>query len=121
MHMSKFLAPVLALALGFAATLVTAQTKSAATQASPHFAGTATLNPLALLTPPPASNTSEASAELDLVLQLQASRSSAQTQRAAAEAKLSPTAFQSVLGTEFTADHLPITFALLTDIAADSK
>ena len=89
--------------------------------ADPHFIKPSDINVTALLPAPPAVGSTEAASELETVLRLQAGRSEAEASRAQFEAKLTPAAFQSVLGKDFTAENLPLLFALLTDAAADSK
>ncbi len=89
--------------------------------ADPHFVKPADLNAAALLPAPPAKGSQEATYELETVLKLQATRTDAEVARAKSEAKLSPAAFQPVFGKDFTAENLPLLFALLTDAAADSK
>lgn len=89
--------------------------------ADTHFIKPAAVDITALLPPPAAAGSLEASLEVATVLKLQESRSPAEVARAQSEAKLSPAAFQPVFGPDFTADHLPLLFSLLTDAAADSK
>ena len=89
--------------------------------ADPHFLGPESLDAVALLPPPPVAASAEGVADLDAVLKAQGTRADADVTRTKAESKLSPAAFQSVLGPEFTAENFPHTFSLLEDAAQDSK
>jgi acid phosphatase (class A) len=93
----------------------------AAQGAGPHFLDPAAINAIELLPPPPGKDSAEATADLSAVLNAQTTRTDADVARATQEANLSPTAFQSVLGPDFTAEKLPQLFALLDDVAQDSK
>ena len=70
---------------------------------------------------PPVAGSQEIATELAVVLKLQATRTEEDVKRAKAEAKLSPAAFQPVLGDEFTAENFPTVYALLQDAGKDSK
>jgi membrane-associated phospholipid phosphatase len=98
-----------------------AQFTVAAVAAEPHFIDLSAVDAAALLPPPPTAGSAEAVADLDAVLQAQTTRTIDDVSRGKAEGKLSPDAFQSVLGPEFAAQKFPHTFALLEDAAADSK
>ncbi|HEY4232822.1 MAG TPA: phosphatase PAP2 family protein [Lacipirellulaceae bacterium] len=93
----------------------------AAQGAEPHFIDPPPLDPIALLPPPPAAGSAEAIADLADVLKAQTTRTDTEVARGKAENHLSPAAFQSVLGPEFTAQKLPRVFALLEDAADESK
>ena len=109
--------PSLKRLLPIALLLIAAQ----AFAATPTFVKPADLDVAAMLPPPPALASDEANRELETVLKLQSARTPAEVNRAKSEAKLTPAAFTSVLGDNFTAANLPTLFALLTDAAADSK
>jgi acid phosphatase (class A) len=89
--------------------------------ADAHFVKPVDFDAVALLAPPPVAGSDEAKMEVETILKLQQRRTPEEVARAKSEAKLSPAAFASVLGSEFTADNCPKIFALLTDAAADSK
>ena len=98
--------------------LVSAQVARAA---DPHFLGPQSLDAVALLPPPPVAGSVEAVADLDAILNAQTTRGEADVTRVKAESKLSPAAFQSVLGADFTAENFPQIYSLLEDAAQDSK
>jgi acid phosphatase (class A) len=93
----------------------------AASGAQTHFLELSDVNVIELLPPPPVAASAEATADLDDVLKAQATRSDADIARGKSESKLSPAAFVTVLGTEFTAENFPHVYALLEDAAKDSK
>jgi hypothetical protein len=93
----------------------------AAGGAAPHFLDPAAVNAVELLPPPPSAGSAEAAADLDAVLKAQVTRSDAEIARGRSESKLSPTAFQSILGPDLTAQKFPRVFALLEDAGQDSK
>jgi membrane-associated phospholipid phosphatase len=70
---------------------------------------------------PPVTGSAAAIADMDAVLKAQTTRTEAEISRGKSEGKLSPTAFQTVLGPEFTAQRFPHIFALLEDAGQDSK
>jgi acid phosphatase (class A) len=86
-----------------------------------RFISPTAVDAIALLPPPPVAGSLQAVAEMDAVLRAQNSRSAADAARAKSENKLTPAAFQSVLGTDFTAEKYPIVYALLEDAERDSK
>jgi len=86
-----------------------------------RFIDSAALDVTLLLPPPPSAGSLQAVAEMDAVLRAQASRSGADAARAKSENKLTPAAFQSVLGPDFTAQKYPKAFELLADAERDSK
>jgi acid phosphatase (class A) len=94
---------------------------TAASGAKPHFIDTSVVDAAVLLPPPPAIGSSEGVADLNAVLEAQATRTKEQIARGKSEGTLTPEAFQSVLGPEFHAKKLPHVFALLEDAAADAK
>jgi acid phosphatase (class A) len=99
-----------------------AATHAAAVHAAePHFVKPADFNFKALLPAPPPPGSAEDAAEMETLLRAQRSRTDAEVARATSESKLSPAAFQSVLGKGFTAKNLPALFALLDDAEADAK
>lgn len=74
-----------------------------------------------LLPAPPAASSAEAKSELEVVLKVQSARTPEECARAQGEAKLKMTAFQSVLGANFTSENFPLTDKLLKHAGADSK
>ena len=86
-----------------------------------QFLQPAAVDVVALLPPPPALDSKETNTELEVVLKLQATRSAAEVARAKAEEKLTPAAFQQVLGGDFTREKYPGLFALLEDAGNDAK
>jgi acid phosphatase (class A) len=74
-----------------------------------------------LLPPPPTTDSLQAATELETVLRLQNSRSDADVRRAKAENHLTPAAFQTALGSSFTAANYPIVFELLVDAEQDAR
>src|SRR5215467_7465579 len=81
--------------------------------ADPLFIKISAVDLPTLLPPPPAADSQEAATELQVVLKLQNTRTEADIARAQAEAELTPAAFQSVLGSDFTDKNFPALFALL--------
>ena len=86
-----------------------------------QFLQPAAVDVVALLPPPPALDSKEANAELQVVLRVQGARSDAEVARAKAEEKLTPAAFQQVLGGDFTRENFPKLYALLEEAGNDSK
>jgi acid phosphatase (class A) len=101
--------------------LVFAILTAASQAAEPHFIDLSALDAVALLPPPPPATSEEGIADVDAVLKAQAMQTKEEVARGKSESKLSPAAFQSVLGPEFTAEKCPRIFALLEDAAEDSK
>jgi membrane-associated phospholipid phosphatase len=89
--------------------------------ADPVFIKPGEIDAESVLPLPPVAGGTEAAAELATVLKLQSTRTPADIARIESEAKLTPASFQPVFGDRFTAENLPILFALLMDVAADSK
>jgi hypothetical protein len=58
---------------------------------------------------------------MDAVLRAQETRGEEDVKRIQAENKLTPAAFQPVLGADFSAENFPLTFKLLQDAERDSK
>ena len=86
-----------------------------------RFTSPTAVDAIALLPPPPVAGSLQAVAEMDVVLRAQKSRSESDAARAKSENKLTPAAFQSVLGPDFTAEKYPIVYSLLEDAERDSK
>jgi acid phosphatase (class A) len=76
---------------------------------------------VALLPAPPKADSKERQAEIQEVLDVQATRSAGEIERAKSEEKLSVFAFKDVLGDSFTAQTCPKTEALFKTIGVDSK
>jgi acid phosphatase (class A) len=93
----------------------------AARGAESHFIDSSAVDAIALLPPPPVAGSAESVADMDAVLKAQITRSDSEVERGTAEGTLSPAAFQTVLGSEFTAKKYPHICALLEDAAQDSK
>jgi acid phosphatase (class A) len=74
-----------------------------------------------LLPPPPGSGSLQASSELETVLRVQGARSEADVKRAKDENHLTPGAFQTVLGSSFSAAKYPAVFELLLDAEKDAR
>jgi acid phosphatase (class A) len=74
-----------------------------------------------LLPPPPKAGSAQERAELDELLQIQATRTAAQVERARADATLSIFRFADALGNPaaFSPQHLPLTTALFQRIGVD--
>jgi acid phosphatase (class A) len=92
-----------------------------ACRAEPRILEPTAVDVTALLPPPPAPGSAEAVADTDAVLRAQGARTEADVARAKSEAKLTPAAFQSVLGAAFTAQKYPSVYGLLKDAERDSK
>lgn len=106
----RLLLPVIALAL------------VAGASAEPlHFLSESAVDPVRLLPDPPAAGSAETSAELDLILRIQETRSAQQIERARADAGFSLSAFAGVLGEWLTPTNLPLTSQFLKDVEADSR
>src|SRR5262245_40599007 len=89
--------------------------------AEPRYIEATAVNVIELLPPPPSDGTLQAKAELEAVLRAQHTRTEADARRAASENKLTPAAFQPVLGPDFTAEKYPIAYELLENAERDSK
>jgi len=86
-----------------------------------HYISQTSVNTTALLPPPPAADSEETQAELDLILRLQDTRTPQQVSRVKADAKTGMQCFQGVMGTWFAPENLPLTEKLLKDTEKDSK
>jgi hypothetical protein len=93
----------------------------AARSAELHFLDDSAVNAIDLLPPPPAPASAEGTADLDDVLKAQAARTDEDVDRIKAESKLTPDAFQKVMGPGFTRKSCPNLYALLEDAGQDSK
>jgi acid phosphatase (class A) len=89
--------------------------------ADPHFLELQSVDAVTLLPPPPAPASAEGIADLDDVLKAQAARTEEDVARGKSESKLTPDAFQKILGTNFTRERCPNLYALLEDAGQDSK
>jgi acid phosphatase (class A) len=76
---------------------------------------------IAVLTPPPADGSPEQKGEIDHLLEIQGKRTPADVERATKHADLSGFTFAEVLGTWFNKTDLPVTAALMTDVASETK
>ena len=88
---------------------------------SPSYIAPTAVDPVKLLPAPPANDSAEARAELDLILAMQQKRTPADVARCASEIELTPDAFTSVLGPWFTAANLPQTSKLFKALKKDVK
>ncbi len=89
--------------------------------AEPQFTGLTIDDVKTLLPPPPRADSAETASEMETLLHTQETRTDADFRRAQSEHSLSPAAFQTVLGSEFTADKCPEIFDLLVAAEDDSK
>jgi acid phosphatase (class A) len=89
--------------------------------AEPHFTRLTIADVVEFLPPPPFAESLEATTESDLLLTLQHSRTAEDVKRAQSENKLTPAAFQPVLGRDFSDENFPLIFHLLADAADDAK
>jgi acid phosphatase (class A) len=89
--------------------------------AEPRFTTFTLADVKALLPPPPAADSAQALAEIDLVLCVQSTRTEADSARANSENKLTPAVFRPVLGQDFTSEMFPAVYELLEDAEKDSK
>src|SRR5262245_25413281 len=89
--------------------------------AEPRFTSLTADDVAALLPPPPRERSAEALAEVETLTNAQRTRSEKDLERAKSESKLTPAAFQSVMGPEFTEARYPLLYDLLSKAAADSK
>jgi acid phosphatase (class A) len=96
-------------------------TVSAVLGKQPALIETTAVDVVALLPPPPVAGSLQATTELETVLRVQSSRSEADVNRAKAENHLTPAAFQTVLGPQFTPAKYPALFELLTDAEHDAR
>jgi acid phosphatase (class A) len=87
----------------------------------PAYLDPAAVDPAKLLPGPPSAASTEARAELELMLSIQDKRSQADVDRCASEVKLGVEAFQSVLGPWCTTKNLPRLAKLFADLDRDSK
>ncbi len=85
-----------------------------------HFLSKTAVDTVKWLPAPPARDSEEAKAELDLVVALQAKRTTAQEKRCCAEDKLGMAAYQSVFGEWFTVEKLPKVDTLLKKAGKDA-
>ena len=74
-----------------------------------------------LLPPPPALNSVSGNLDLQQVLEAQKTRTTAQITQADGDTKKSVFRFADVLGTNFTADKLPVTAAFFEHLAKDGS
>ncbi len=73
-----------------------------------------------VLAPPPAPDSEQQKRDLAAVLAVQAARTSAQSERALADATAGTFGFADVLGTNFSAQHVPAVAALLDKVRSDA-
>ena len=105
------------LPLFFGALLVTVSVHGAETVVG--FLAPGTIDAKAVLPPPPAPGSLAARADLETVLQLQASRTPAEVAWARSIVKDQPFYFVNVLGPWFTKENLPVTAAFLKSVTGD--
>jgi hypothetical protein len=86
-----------------------------------HYLPPDSVNVQSILSGPPAPGSPENEADINMVLAVQNARTQEKVARARSEEDLSPAAFANIIGTWFTPDNLPLTFALLDNAAADSE
>ena len=86
-----------------------------------HYLAPDSVNLQTLLPAPPAPGSPENKADIYGVLLVQQSRTPQDIARARSEETFSPSAFANVLGSWFTPERLPVTFALLQNAAADAE
>jgi len=98
-------------------SLLAAQTSTS----SVPYLEQARLNLPLLLGPPPAQESTETQAELQLLEQAERERTSEQARAAAADSERSAFRFANVMGAGFTADRLPLTAALLAEAADEAE
>ena len=85
----------------------------------PRFIQPGDVNFKTVLSPPPANDSPDATADIAQVLQLQQTRTPADIHRANSEADLSPFVDSQILGSWFNPENLPQTAALLRQAMAD--
>ena len=73
-----------------------------------------------ILAPPPAAPSRAYTDDLQVILDLQRSRTDAEAKAAMADAEISPFRFADVLGPEFRADKLPLTVQFLRQATSDA-
>jgi acid phosphatase (class A) len=108
-------APVAATSMSAPATVKSAE------PAAPRILTPRAVDFATLLPAPPRADSQEAREEMEVVLRMQQSRTPTEVERAKSEAKLTMTAFSSVVGPWFTPQNLPLTAALLKAAEKDSK
>jgi acid phosphatase (class A) len=86
-----------------------------------HYLAPDSVDVTSILPGPPAIGSAANKADIQAVLARQQSRTSRDIARTRSEQNLSPAAFSDVLGRWFTAQRLPLTFALLNNAAADGE
>ena len=86
-----------------------------------HYLAPDAIDVTAVLHGPPAAGSPENQDDIQAVLARQQSRTNAEVAHARAEVNLSPLAFDSVIGSWFTSQNLPLTFALLINAASDAE
>lgn len=86
-----------------------------------HYVEQSALDAVVLLPPPPAADSEETKAELETILRLQETRTSAQAARAKADAKIEMQSFRAAIGPWFTPENLPLLTQLLKNVEKDSK
>jgi acid phosphatase (class A) len=87
----------------------------------PKYLAAGSLDPIALLPPPPAAGTAEAAADLATTRTISQARTPEQTADAAAEVKLTVFCFSPVLGSWFQPGRFPKTEALFKQIDSDTR
>jgi len=86
-----------------------------------HYLPPNSVNIRSVLSGPPAPGSAQSQADIQAVLARQQARTPAAIARATSEQTLTPAAFATVIGNEFTAENLPATFALLNNAASDAE
>ncbi|MEI6970774.1 MAG: phosphatase PAP2 family protein [bacterium] len=86
-----------------------------------NYVGAAALDVVALLPAPPAADSEETKAELDLIVRVQEARTPAQVARVTSESKVEMNSFSRAIGPWFNSSNLPITAMLLRKLEKDSK
>jgi acid phosphatase (class A) len=88
---------------------------------SPAYFHSDAVDPVKLLPEPPAIGSAEDRGELDLILQLQQTRTQKDVDRCASEVVVGVDAFRTVMGPWFTAKNLPQLAKLFRDLQKDSR
>lgn len=86
-----------------------------------NYVDSSALEPAVLLPAPPAPDSEETKAELDLIVRIQESRTQAQVERVRAGTRIGMDSFRPAMGAWFDASSLPLTSQLLKKLEKDSK
>lgn len=122
--MNKFNAALLALLLAGVVVRADDRLQPAAPKTAPVYFDPSTVDPRAILPPPPQENSDETTKEIEIILQDQADRTQAQVDRIKEEEHYNVFVFQNVVGSWFTPEYMakmPATNRVLARVMETAK